>query len=336
MHYASARSSSDRDGGSSCRQRVGMGTGRQVRDHRGCQIRDREGALDHAAPDAGDRQEHPDARPFASITDLDALLSQTIPASSARGLRRLFVHINLNTATREQILLIPTPEPDGREFKEHGPYKALAQFHREIDKYVDDKELARLEQYVFVPIDLNTASDADIQTIPGWAPDAARVQGVPAVQGDRAVPPRDRQVRDDKPRWPGWSATSPSTDADAGRAGRRRCSCTPDPSPAAARAQTPRNGWSSTSGGVRRLPRADGRGRAQPGRVREPLPDFTDCSFNARARRRLDGRRPRRRAVRGVRPSDARLWRRAAPRRDARIDHIRGRSATTRPGRAAS
>jgi DNA uptake protein ComE-like DNA-binding protein len=44
---------------------------------------------------------------------------------------------------------------------------ALAVFHREIDKYVDDTELARLEQYVFVPIDLNTASDADILTIPG-------------------------------------------------------------------------------------------------------------------------------------------------------------------------
>ena len=53
------------------------------------------------------------------------------------------------------------------EFEEYRPYKALAQFHREIDKYVDDKELARLEQYVFVPIDLNTASDADILTIPG-------------------------------------------------------------------------------------------------------------------------------------------------------------------------
>jgi hypothetical protein len=39
-----------------------------------------------------------------------------------------------------------------REFKEYRPYAALAQFHREIGKYVDDKELARLEQYVFVPV----------------------------------------------------------------------------------------------------------------------------------------------------------------------------------------
>jgi DNA uptake protein ComE-like DNA-binding protein len=43
----------------------------------------------------------------------------------------------------------------------------MAQFRREIGKYVDDKEVARLEQYVFVPINLNTATDEDILSIPG-------------------------------------------------------------------------------------------------------------------------------------------------------------------------
>ena len=38
-----------------------------------------------------------------------------------------------------------------REFKEYRPYTSLAQFHREIGKYVDATELARLEQYVSVP-----------------------------------------------------------------------------------------------------------------------------------------------------------------------------------------
>jgi DNA uptake protein ComE-like DNA-binding protein len=46
----------------------------------------------------------------------------------------------------------------------------MAQFRKEIGKYVDEKEVARLEQYVFAPINLNTASDADIQTIPGLGP----------------------------------------------------------------------------------------------------------------------------------------------------------------------
>jgi DNA uptake protein ComE-like DNA-binding protein len=80
----------------------------------------------------------------------------------------MFIHLNLNTASKEEILLIPgVGNRMLHEFEEYRPYKALAQFHREIDKYVDDKELARLEQYVFVPINLNTASDADILTIPG-------------------------------------------------------------------------------------------------------------------------------------------------------------------------
>jgi DNA uptake protein ComE-like DNA-binding protein len=113
-----------------------------------------------------------DARPFQSATDLDKVLGQTLSADQRKELYgRLFVHVNLNTCTKEEILLIPNAGARMvREFFEYRPYKALAQFHREIDKYVDDAELARLEQYVFVPIDLNTASDADIQTIPGAGP----------------------------------------------------------------------------------------------------------------------------------------------------------------------
>ena len=43
----------------------------------------------------------------------------------------------------------------------------MAQFRREIGKYVDEAEVARLEQYVFVPIRLNTATDEEILSIPG-------------------------------------------------------------------------------------------------------------------------------------------------------------------------
>lgn len=108
-------------------------------------------------------------RPFPSITELDAFLNQTLSRAQLTELYgRLFVHLNLNTATREQVLLIPNAGPRmAREFEEYKPYASLAVFHREIDKYVDDQELARLEQYVFVPIKLNTATDADILTIPG-------------------------------------------------------------------------------------------------------------------------------------------------------------------------
>ena len=107
-------------------------------------------------------------RPFASIKELDAVL-QPVPAQQRPEVyRRLFVAINLNTASREEILLIPgVGDRMAHEFEEYRPYKALAQFRKEIGKYVDQKEVDRLEQYVFVPIHLNTATDADILSIPG-------------------------------------------------------------------------------------------------------------------------------------------------------------------------
>jgi DNA uptake protein ComE-like DNA-binding protein len=108
-------------------------------------------------------------RPYPSVTALNTLLGKSLkPAQLAEVYGRLFIPINLNTATREEILLIPrVGDKMVHEFLEYRPYKALAQFHREIGKYVDDKELARLEQYVFVPVNLNTASDQDFLSIPG-------------------------------------------------------------------------------------------------------------------------------------------------------------------------
>jgi DNA uptake protein ComE-like DNA-binding protein len=108
-------------------------------------------------------------RPFLQVADLDALLAQSLSAEQRTAVyRQLFVQINLNTASDAEIMLIPgLGKRMLGEFKEYRPYRALAQFRREIGKYVDDKELDRLEQYVFVPINLNTASDADILTIPG-------------------------------------------------------------------------------------------------------------------------------------------------------------------------
>jgi DNA uptake protein ComE-like DNA-binding protein len=92
-------------------------------------------------------------RPFKTVKDLDNALGSLTKEQRTELYGKLFVPINLNTATDEQILLIPgVGNRMLREFKEYRPYTALAQFHREIGKYVDDKELARLEQYVFVPV----------------------------------------------------------------------------------------------------------------------------------------------------------------------------------------
>ena len=108
-------------------------------------------------------------RPFLSMTDLNTYLSASLKQEQLTELyAKLFLHLNLNSATREELLLIPgLGNRMLREFFEYRPYKSLDQFRREIGKYVDQKEVARLEQYVFVPINLNTASDADILSIPG-------------------------------------------------------------------------------------------------------------------------------------------------------------------------
>ena len=108
-------------------------------------------------------------RPFLKMADLNSLLAKYLSEEQRADLYgKMFVQINLNTATEEEILMIPgTGKRMLHEFLEYRPYKTLAQFHKEIGKYVNDKELARLAQYVFVPINLNTASDQDIVSIPG-------------------------------------------------------------------------------------------------------------------------------------------------------------------------
>jgi len=116
-------------------------------------------------------------RPFANMVELNKFLSQTLDNKQLSELyARMFLPLNLNTATREEIMLIPgMGNRMVREFFEYRPYTAIAQFRKEIGKYVDDKEVARLEQYVFVPINLNTASDETLLSIPGANPQLLRV-----------------------------------------------------------------------------------------------------------------------------------------------------------------
>jgi DNA uptake protein ComE-like DNA-binding protein len=110
------------------------------------------------------------ARPFASIVDLNKLLlaQQLTPEQATAFYEKAFIHINLNTATPQEILLIPRAgKRMAHEFEEYRPWRTWAQFDKEIGKYVDDKEVARLAQYGFIPMNLNTASDADLLSIPG-------------------------------------------------------------------------------------------------------------------------------------------------------------------------
>jgi DNA uptake protein ComE-like DNA-binding protein len=109
-------------------------------------------------------------RPFKSITELNTfLIGQGLTQDQAMEFyQKAFVHINLNTATPEEILLVPgAGKRMVREFAEDRPWKSWAQFDKEIGKYVGADGAAKLAQYCFIPVNLNTATDEDILSIPG-------------------------------------------------------------------------------------------------------------------------------------------------------------------------
>ncbi len=112
------------------------------------------------------------ARPFASMTAFDAFLAPKLTKEQRAELYpKLWVHVDLNGASREEIALIPGMGPRMiREFLEYRPYANMGVFRREIGKYVNAEEVARLEQYTFVPMDPTTASDEDLMTIPSFGP----------------------------------------------------------------------------------------------------------------------------------------------------------------------
>lgn len=93
------------------------------------------------------------ARPIASMAAVDRLLPRSLTEQQRDSVyARVWKPINLNTATDQEILLIPGVGPRMlHEFKEYRPYSSIEQFRREIGKYVDKAELARLELYVAKP-----------------------------------------------------------------------------------------------------------------------------------------------------------------------------------------
>ena len=110
-----------------------------------------------------------DAKPFLRMADLHAVLAGAVGEDVAMAAyESLWLRINLNDVTDEEILLIPgVGERMAHEFEEYRPYADLDEFRREIGKYVDEEEVARLEQYVYLPIDLNSATRDEILAVPG-------------------------------------------------------------------------------------------------------------------------------------------------------------------------
>jgi len=100
------------------------------------------------------RIEFPEYRPWKSWAQFDKEIGKYLTANPGeldRLKQYVFIPVNLNTASDEDILTIPgAGQRMLREFKEYRPWKSQAQFEKEIGKYVDAKEVARLWRYVVI------------------------------------------------------------------------------------------------------------------------------------------------------------------------------------------
>jgi DNA uptake protein ComE-like DNA-binding protein len=103
--------------------------------------------LDSAAADALVR-----ARQYDNMIAVDRVLASHLTEAERDSVyTRLWKPIDLNTASGDEILLIPGVGARMRhEFEEYRPYQSIAKFRREIGKYVDSAEVARLERYVTI------------------------------------------------------------------------------------------------------------------------------------------------------------------------------------------
>jgi DNA uptake protein ComE-like DNA-binding protein len=112
--------------------------------------RDQLAAVEGMTPAAADAMIA--GRPFNTMVDVDrALEGQLSKEQRTQVYAKVWKPIDLNTASDQEILLIPgVGNRMLHEFKEYRPYTNIARFQREIGKYVDDQEVARLQQYVTI------------------------------------------------------------------------------------------------------------------------------------------------------------------------------------------
>jgi hypothetical protein len=110
------------------------------------------------------------ARPLLSIVTVDSILASHGVSAAQRSTLygRMFVHVDLNRGTDAEFLLIPGMNPARLQAIKAGrPWKTLEQFRAEFGKGTNAAEVARTEQYLFIPIDLNTWTEPIMDSFAG-------------------------------------------------------------------------------------------------------------------------------------------------------------------------
>ena len=92
-------------------------------------------------------------RPYENMLGVDRVLTTAKFSETRRDsvYERMFKPLDLNTATKDEIMLIPgVGERMHHEFEEYRPYQNIEKFRREIAKYVADSTVRRYEKYVTI------------------------------------------------------------------------------------------------------------------------------------------------------------------------------------------
>jgi len=108
---------------------------------------------------------HLQARPAGWQATAAATISATVSATETA---QPFTLVNLNTASEDQLLKIPNMNNRMvREFLEYRPYISIAQFRKEIGKYISAEQVAAYEKYVYVPVQIDASDVVTLKQIPG-------------------------------------------------------------------------------------------------------------------------------------------------------------------------
>lgn len=90
-------------------------------------------------------------RPYQDMRAVDQKLAGLTDEQRDTVYSHMWKPLDLNSASKEEIELIPGVGPRmSHEFEEYRPYASIEEFRREIGKYVDQQEVARLERYVTI------------------------------------------------------------------------------------------------------------------------------------------------------------------------------------------
>ena len=111
-----------------------------------------------------------EAKPILSIVTLDSILGAAgMNAAQRKDMYgKMFVHVDLNRGSDKELMLIPGMTAQTlAAIKAGRPWATFEAFQSALGKTMKADEVARLEQYLFIPIELNTWTDPIMDSFAG-------------------------------------------------------------------------------------------------------------------------------------------------------------------------